>query len=37
MKDAVELRRFDDQAKVLNKETPNLEHFKHYLEDSLKK
>jgi len=36
MKDAVELRRFDDQAKVLNKETPNLEHFKHYLEESLK-
>ena len=36
MKEAVELRRFDDQAKILNKETPNLEHFKHYLEDSLK-
>ena len=36
MKNAVELRRFDDQAKVLNKETPNLEHFKNYLEDSLK-
>ena len=36
MKEAVELRRFDDQAKVLNKETPNLEHFKNYLEDSLK-
>ena len=36
MKEAVELRRFDDQAKVLNKETPNLEHFKHYLEESLK-
>ena len=35
MKNAVELRRFDDQAKVLNKETPNLEHFKNYLEDSL--
>ena len=36
MKEAVELRRFDDQAKVLNKETPNLEHFKDYLEESLK-
>ena len=36
MKEAVELRRFDDQAKVLNKETPSLEHFKNYLEDSLK-
>ena len=36
MKEAVELRRFDDEAKVLNKETPNLEHFKHYLEESLK-
>ena len=36
MKEAVELRRFDDQAKVLNKETPNLEHFKNYLEESLK-
>ena len=36
MKEAVELRRFDDQAKVLNKETPSLEHFKNYLEESLK-
>jgi len=36
MKEAVELRRFDDQAKVLNKKTPNLEHFKNYLEKSLK-
>jgi len=36
MKEAVELRRIDDQAKVLNKETPNLEYFKHYLEKSLK-
>ncbi len=36
MKEAVELRRIDDQAKVLNKETPNLEHFKNYLEQSLK-
>ena len=35
MKEAVELRRFDDQAKILNKKTPNLEHFRSYLEDSL--
>ena len=34
MKEAVELRRFDDQAKILNKSTPNLEHFRHYLEDT---
>ena len=36
MKEAVELRRFDDEAKVLNKKTPNLKHFKNYLEESLK-
>ena len=36
MKEAVELRRFDDEAKVLNKKTPNLKHFKRYLEESLK-
>ncbi len=36
MKEAVELRRLDDQAKILNKKTPNLSHFKHYLEQSLK-
>ena len=35
MKEAVELRRFDDQAKILNKKTPNLEHFRSYLEGSL--
>ena len=35
MKEAVELRRFDDQAKILNKRTPNLENFRHYLEESL--
>ena len=35
MKEAVELRRLDDQAKILNKKTPNTEHFRHYLEDSL--
>ena len=32
MKEAVEMRRFDDMAKVLNKVTPDLNHFKHYLE-----
>ena len=36
MKDAVKLRRFDDQAKILNKKTPDLYHFKHYLDKSLK-
>ena len=36
MKEAVELRRLDDEAKILGKKTPNLEHFKHYLEKSLK-
>ena len=35
MKQAVELRRFDDQAKILNKKTPNLEHFRSYIEKSL--
>jgi predicted HD phosphohydrolase len=35
MKEAVELRRFDDQAKILDKRTPNLENFRHYLEESL--
>tara|TARA_B100001123_G_scaffold372465_1_gene436417 strand:- start:986 stop:1537 length:552 start_codon:yes stop_codon:yes gene_type:complete len=37
MKQAVELRRFDDQAKILNKKTPDLLHFQHYVEESLKK
>jgi len=36
MREAVELRRFDDQAKILNKKTPNIFHFKHYVEASLK-
>jgi len=36
MKEAVQLRRFDDQAKILNKKTPTLEYFKHYLEETLK-
>ena len=35
MKEAVELRRFDDQAKILNKKTSNLEHFRTYIEKSL--
>ena len=34
MKEAVEMRRFDDQAKILNKETPNVEHFRKYVENS---
>ena len=34
MKEAVEMRRFDDMAKILNKKTPNLEHFRHYLEET---
>ena len=32
MKEAVEMRRVDDQAKVLNKKTPDLNNFRHYLE-----
>ena len=35
MKEAVELRRFDDQAKIFNKKTSNLEHFRTYIEKSL--
>ena len=35
MKQAIEIRRFDDQAKVLNKKTPELSHFKQYVEQSL--
>jgi predicted HD phosphohydrolase len=34
MKQAVEMRRFDDMAKILNKKTPNIIHFKHYLEEA---
>ena len=34
MKEAVEMRRFDDQAKILNKETPTVEHFRQYVENS---
>ena len=35
MKQAVEIRRFDDQAKVLNKKTSELFHFRQYVEQSL--
>ena len=34
MKEAVEMRRFDDMAKIINKKTPSLEHFRHYLEEA---
>ena len=34
MKEAVEMRRFDDQAKILNKTTPSVEHFRKYVEKS---
>jgi len=36
MKDAVKLRRFDDLAKELDKITPPIEHFQHYVKSSLK-
>ena len=36
MKEAVKLRKFDDLAKELNKITPPIEHFQHYVESSLK-
>ena len=36
MKEAVKLRKFDDQAKELNKVTPTIKHFQHYVESSLK-
>ena len=35
MKEAVEMRRFDDMAKIVNKKTPDLYHFKPYLEEAL--
>ena len=35
MKEAVEMRRYDDQAKILNKETPSVEHFRKYVENSI--
>ena len=34
MKEAVEMRRFDDQAKILNKKTPSVDHFRKYVENS---
>ncbi len=34
MKEAVEMRRFDDMAKILDKETPDLNYFRHYLEEA---
>jgi len=34
MKEAVEMRLFDDQAKILNKTTPSVEHFRKYVENS---
>jgi predicted HD phosphohydrolase len=36
MREAVELRKFDDLAKELNKITPPIEHFQHYVEASLR-
>ena len=36
MDEAVELRRFDDLAKILDKKTPDVEHFRPYLEDARK-
>ena len=36
MREAVELRRLDDQAKKSNKETPNLDYFRNYLEEAQK-
>ena len=34
MKEGVEMRRFDDMAKIVNKKTPSLNHFKPYLEEA---
>ena len=34
MDEAVELRRFDDLAKILDKKTPDVEHFRPYLEEA---
>ena len=36
MKEAVQLRKYDDLAKVVNKPTPLIEHFRHYIENSIK-
>ena len=35
MSEAVEMRRFDDMAKIVDKQTPDLQHFKIYLEEAL--
>ena len=32
MKAAVEMRRFDDMAKILNKKTPDINYFRPYIE-----
>ena len=36
MREAVEMRRFDDQAKILNKTTPTVEYFRKYIDNSFK-
>ena len=36
MKEAVEMRRFDDMAKIADKKTPDLNHFKPYLDEAFK-
>ena len=36
MKEAVKLRKFDDLAKELNKVTPPIEYFQHYVETSFR-
>ena len=36
IKEAVKLRKYDDLAKVANKLTPTIEHFQHYVENSIK-
>ena len=36
MKEAVEMRRYDDEAKILNKATPSVEHFRKYVENSFR-
>ena len=34
MREAVEMRRFDDRAKILNKKNPSVEHIRKYVENS---
>ena len=36
IKEAVEMRRFDDMAKIVDKKTPDLNHFKPYLDEAFK-